>query len=146
MMIDGVFGRTSQILEKSMSLRMVRQGLIASNIANAETPNYRALDVDFKTTMSKLIEKAERSEMELARTDDRHFTVEGQPEAPEASRERVVFAAADSPSIGNDSNSASLEVEMARLQSNTTLYAATAKLLMQKLNGIKGIIDSVSRF
>ena len=57
MIIDGLFGSNTTLLEKSMSLRTARHGLLASNIANAETPNYRAVDIDFKGTMENYLQK-----------------------------------------------------------------------------------------
>ena len=37
--------------QDSTNLRAHRQQLIASNIANADTPGYKARDIDFKTTL-----------------------------------------------------------------------------------------------
>jgi flagellar basal-body rod protein FlgB len=150
-MIDAIFGDTVRVLEKSMSLRMMRQGLLASNIANVETPNYRALDIDFQATMAKLLEKTEKTQtfspLELQQTDPRHFDPQGVSGAEkERTREHIVFQASDSPAIGNDNNSVSLETELAKSQQNSLLYSVTTQLLAKKLKGLTGIVDSVSRF
>ena len=147
-MIDAIFDNTTQILEKSLSLRMVRQGLIASNIANAETPNYRAVDIDFAATMAQLLNRAQPAEpppLELKRDDPRHFSIVGARSA-DTQPGRIRFIANDAPSILNDSNSVSLETELARLHWNATLYSVTAQLLSHKLSGIANILESTSRY
>ena len=146
-MIEKLFGRTEQLLEKAMSLRMIRQGFIASNIANAETPGYRAIDVDFKATMAQLVDKMDRAEaaqLELVQTDPKHLDAAGEP-AGTQDGERILFAAADDMSIGNDSNSVNREQELARLQMNTTEYMALLQILTKELSGLQGVIESSSK-
>ena len=46
---------TSSNLEKYMTLVSVRQRLVASNIANADTPGYKAKDIDFDSAMQSAI-------------------------------------------------------------------------------------------
>jgi len=53
-MFDAVAGS----LEKYMTLLSVRQKLVASNIANADTPGYRTRDIDFQSEFQSLIESA----------------------------------------------------------------------------------------
>lgn len=43
------------IYSKAMDLRVKRQDVIASNIANADTPGFKARDIDFKSEMAKAI-------------------------------------------------------------------------------------------
>ena len=42
--------------ESALSLRAQRQELLASNIANADTPNYKARDIDFGTALASALE------------------------------------------------------------------------------------------
>ncbi len=147
-MIESIFGGTTQVLEKAMGLRMMRMGLLASNIANAETPNYRAVDIDFKATMANLLDEMREPKaplLELERPHPKHFSNDILENLEIPSR-RIVFAAGDSFSIGNESNSVNLAVQLGRLEQNTLQYTALTKLLGKKLAGIKNIIESTSRF
>ena len=45
--IDNLFG----IHEQAISLRSARSELLAANIANSDTPNYKAKDIDFKSAV-----------------------------------------------------------------------------------------------
>src|SRR5258708_6251986 len=51
-MFNGVAGN----IERYMSLLDARQKLVASNIANADTPGYRTRDIDFQTEFQSLVE------------------------------------------------------------------------------------------
>lgn len=131
-----------------MDLRMMRMGLLASNIANAETPNYRAVDIDFKATMANLLDEMRTGApplLDLERSDPRHFTNDILENGNISSR-RIVFAAGDSASIGNDSNSVNLERQVGRLKQNAIQFKALSMLLGKKLGDIKNIIESTSRF
>ena len=47
--LNGIFG----VHEKAMVLRQRRLALLGQNIANADTPHYKAKDIDFKKIMAK---------------------------------------------------------------------------------------------
>src|SRR4030095_3115205 len=59
-MFDAVAGS----LEKYMTLLSARQKLVASNIANADTPGYRTRDIDFQSEFQSMIEPAGPSVIE----------------------------------------------------------------------------------
>ena len=48
-----IFDRTIGLLERAMDLRGTRQRIIASNVANEETPGYRAKEFDLRTPCHK---------------------------------------------------------------------------------------------
>jgi flagellar basal-body rod protein FlgB len=56
-MLDGVTGQ----LERYMDLLVARQKLVASNVANADTPGYQTLDVDFQSELSDAASGAPRA-------------------------------------------------------------------------------------
>jgi len=47
------------VLQTALRIRSQRQELLASNIANADTPQYKAKDIDFKSAMQSAIQQAE---------------------------------------------------------------------------------------
>ncbi|MBC3860677.1 flagellar basal body rod protein FlgB [Undibacterium jejuense] len=63
-----------QFQQTALSVRGLRQQLLASNIANADTPNYKARDIDFNEVLkSKLQVNAHQSATALAKTSDQHL-------------------------------------------------------------------------
>ena len=148
MAIEAIFGRTFQVLDKSMALRMMRQGLVASNIANADTPRFRALDVDFQATMANALEaldESQRDKMDLFRGDARHFSLDGASQVESRARREIVFAPADESFVGNDSNSVGLETELGKLKENALLYAAMSQILGRKFGSLARVIESSSK-
>ena len=151
-MIKAIFGGTTRVLEQSIQLRMMRQGMLAANIANAETANYRAVDVDFRATMANLIGRERQVRqaepvLELQRADSRHFSFDPlEREIGEEESSPIVFAAGDAPAIGSDNNTVALEQQMARMQMNATMHALLTRLYSKRVNGIKNLLESTSRY
>ncbi len=64
--------------QTALSVRGMRQQLLASNIANADTPNYKARDIDFNEVLkSKLQLNASPSSTPLAKTSASHMDPSG---------------------------------------------------------------------
>lgn len=61
----------------ALNLRSYRQELLASNIANADTPHYKARDIDFKSALGNAMSGRTQGSLALARTSGKHI---GSPE------------------------------------------------------------------
>ena len=59
-----------EIHSAALSLRGKKNEIIASNIANAATPNYKARDLDFNAEMSRHLKSGN-----LTTTNDKHFSL-----------------------------------------------------------------------
>ena len=64
--MNRIHGAAIPQIEQAMRFRLVRQGALASNVANADTPSYRRVDVSFDQTL-------ERASNAMKSTDPRHF-------------------------------------------------------------------------
>ena len=71
--------KSFDILEKSLHYRKIRQDMIASNIANADTPYYRPKDIRFEETLEEEVNKKfnipNPLKLELARSEPEHMKV-----------------------------------------------------------------------
>jgi flagellar basal-body rod protein FlgB len=65
-MIDKLLGGSLADLERAMQLRVTRQAALASNVAHADTPGYRRVDVEFLPALEQAAES-------LARTSPEHI-------------------------------------------------------------------------
>lgn len=126
---------TMRLLERALDLRAERHALIASNIANAETPHYQATDIEFEGALKEVMSR--RNLPASGRTHPRHLPVHAEEQL--AITSNVVFR--KPASVGNDRNSVDLDAEMAHLAQNNLLYNATAQLLSRKFAGIRLAID-----
>ena len=128
--------KTMKALEASLKYRQLRQELHASNIANAETPGYKAKKVDFEAALARALDTDDQLKMNTS--DSKHFNVGGggfnnlQPEIYEDANGIV------SP----DGNNVDRDQEMAEMAENKIMYDATVQLINKKMGLLKYAIGS----
>jgi len=61
----------------ALNLRTYRQELLASNIANADTPNYKARDFDFKAALANSLGAASTGDVQMSKTAAGHLEATG---------------------------------------------------------------------
>ncbi|WP_447972066.1 flagellar basal body rod protein FlgB [Nitrospira sp. Kam-Ns4a] len=122
-----LFDRTILLLERALDLRAARHQVIASNIANEETPGYRAKELPFREALAAAVrgEPAGR----LLATHPRHFLLGRGGSGSVGARLTDASAGAS----GLDANTVNLEVEMAKLTDNVMQYNAAAAVVAMRL-------------
>ena len=108
---------TVKLLEYVLSYRNQRHDVIAANLANANTPGYRAFDLELDEAASTASRR-----VEPLRTDPRHL---GAPSTQESVGVQPV--ASEAPAR-LDGNNVSLEDELLKLLENRTLYQTAFEL------------------
>ncbi len=106
---------TSDVLKRVTSFHNVRQATIASNIANANTPGYRAFDLI-------LSDRVSAGRLEPKRTNPLHMGLDGQLDRIGAEIERSRRPA------GLDGNNVSIEEETLKMTHNRLMYTAAVEL------------------
>ena len=113
--LDNVFGLSSQALD----VWQRRSEVIASNIANADTPNYQARDVDFRQALQQA--SGESSNLELSTPSPGQINPAGQ------STEQLAYRVPLQPSM--DGNTVDTQVEQASFASNMVHYQASLSFI-----------------
>lgn len=68
------FGKTVDILQRTMDVNLIRREVIANNIANAETPNFKRTDVNFEASLSRALASENEPEgLEAKMSSPRHI-------------------------------------------------------------------------
>ncbi len=125
---DKLFGQTIAVGAQALNLRMAKQGLIQSNIANIETPGYNQQDFSFRDAMRS----AMRDQGQLARTNSKHIAID-----PLDTSESISFSGEKRP--------VDLDEEMLDLSQNQLMYRATAKIISKRFDSLKYAIDEGGR-
>jgi len=74
MFTNNSFGKTVDILQRTMDVSMIRREVIANNIANAETPNFKRSDVNFEASLGRaLATEKEPQGLEAKMSSARHI-------------------------------------------------------------------------
>jgi len=106
-------------MQRALTLRSARQELLSQNLANAATPNYQAVDLDFEASMRAA---EQRPAAPMAATDAHHLAV-----AQERGNAPVEMMTT-STGAGLDGNTVDVEEAMGTMAENTVLYGATAQI------------------
>ena len=132
---NGLFRGTIPLLNKAMDLRTTRHGLITSNIANLDTPHYKAFDLMVESEMEKVAGKGEK--MNLHRTDSGHLT----PGPPRSEGIPGLVQLEGQPFNSAEGNTVDIDRTMSDLAENSLKYNATARILSKKFQGMKSVIQ-----
>ncbi len=124
-MIDGI-DNSLRFQSAALQLRAQRQEVLAANIANADTPNYKAVDFDF----AKALERATAND-----------SAPGPRVARAAGPAEVVLAPRAS-QAGLDGNSVDMDVERNRFVDNAIRYEAALKFLNGKIRALLSAMQS----
>ena len=108
----------------ALGLRNKKNEIIASNIANAATPNYKARDLDFNSEMSRHLKTGN-----LTTTNKKHFSL-----MRPVSHKGVSFREPLQQSL--DGNTVELAVEQMEFSENSIRYSTTLSFLNSKISGL----------
>jgi len=129
------FDHNMRLLGKVLDLRSKKAEVIASNIANAETPGYSANRFDFEEDLAQAV--GENQGLRLTTSHRDHIPL--QPLRLEDVSGKLVTTV-DKTGIG-DKNSVKVNQEMLDLSENQLLYETAAQLLKKKLGQISYAIS-----
>lgn len=97
------FVKSVDVLHRAISAGTVRRSVIANNIANADTPNFKRTTVNFESELKRVLEsETRRPALELARTDPAHFSNHREQDYRDVQIRRVVDYASVSNNNGNN--------------------------------------------
>jgi len=136
MPVDGLFSTTVTVLGKSIDLRARNQALIASNVANAETPNYTPKALSFENELQGALKSGSKSIQVPAHA--RHFPLKGASHRIQDVTGTIRETPAKTP--GKDGNAVEIEAEMSRMTENQIMYNASVQILTKKFDGIKSAL------
>ncbi len=122
--LDNVLG----LHEQAVKLRSKRTEMIAANIANADTPGYKARDFDFQRALSDARVGAGVKASQMSVTNSKHLSGEG------SMGFEVMYSTPLQPSI--DGNTVDLHQEKAKFTENTMRHQASLTFLDRKLQGL----------
>lgn len=115
----------------ALRLRSERQRVLSANIANADTPGYKAQDFDFRRALGDALSGA--SGVTATRVHPRHIPVGPLPGSPD-----LQYRIGSQPSI--DGNSVEMDAERAQFADNAIRYEATLRMLNGQIKSMMSAI------
>lgn len=124
------------VYSQAMNLRTQRHQVLASNIANADTPNYKARDFSFENAMHNAM--AGRSDtIALATTTGAHLPGSSLSGAASLQYRKETQSAVDG-------NTVDMDVERSQISENAIQYQIVSQLISEKFKGMRSALASTS--
>lgn len=113
---------------KALAVRSRRAEMLASNIANADTPGYKARDIDFRSVLSQA-----QSSSKLKTTHPNHIAG-----ATADAAMQTLYRVPNQPSL--DGNTVDAQLEKSAFAENALRYQASLEFLSGKFKGMKAAL------
>ncbi|MCD6197228.1 MAG: flagellar basal body rod protein FlgB [Deltaproteobacteria bacterium] len=120
--MDILFNKTIEMLSVILDFRSERNKVIASNIANIDTPGYKPKELVFKKQLENFIDNG--TEVTMTKTDKRHLS-------EQSSHTFEVIKSEEAVKIDN---------EMEKLAENNLMYNLTVELMARKFKGLDSVL------
>lgn len=128
--------------QQALSLRQARHEVLAANIANADTPNYKARDIDFASELKKAAASAEQAGQQgglaLERTSTRHLSGQG-PAWGSGQQADLLYRIPDQPSL--DGNTVDMDRERSAFADNAVRYRVGLSMINSRIQGLKSAMQ-----
>ncbi|MCK4707767.1 MAG: flagellar basal body rod protein FlgB [Gammaproteobacteria bacterium] len=118
------FDKALGVHQQALFVRQQRTEVLATNIANADTPGYKAKEIDFRSVLNN----ASLQNTSIARTHSGHINTSSQTSAYEQ------YRVSEQPSL--DGNSVDIQQEKAAVADNAVRYQATITFLSRRFSGM----------
>lgn len=134
--IGGIFNLSDKLQFENLNHRLRRNQVINGNIANAETPGFRAIGYDFEDQLQAVADLNGSSKMAVS--DPRHI-IHSFASADGNIRPDVYVRPTET--IGNDGNTVDIDKEMGDLAKNEILYRSAVETINRKIGMLRYAIN-----
>ena len=132
--------RAHGIIDQALDYRAARQDMIASNIANADTPYYKPRDVSFTDALiaqKNKIFNDDSSKLALAQTDNGHIPLQN-----EQTSSKATLFYRDGHMARNDGNSVDIDVETTEMSKNSIMFNALIASRKKSAGIFRSVIEA----
>jgi flagellar basal-body rod protein FlgB len=120
--MDKLFGKTVGMLSSMLDYQSKRHKLIASNIANIDTPGYRSKDLTFQCRFTEQMEN--KNNVKMVRTHKGHLSNTGRGEFD----------------VVNSGEKVNIDKQMVKLAENNLMYNLSVELLARKFKSLTTVL------
>jgi flagellar basal-body rod protein FlgB len=128
--------------ETALSLRAQRQEVLASNIANADTPNYKARDIDFSNALNSAMSKGGAGGGAMSTTSGAHFQAGAADGKTLADGTPVLYRVPSQGAV--DGNTVEMDAERTQFADNGLRYEAGITMINHQIRSLMAAIQGGS--
>jgi flagellar basal-body rod protein FlgB len=137
MFVQDTFRQSIDVLQRAMGVSSLRREVIADNLANSDTPNFKRRTVNFETMLKRALESEKIQAFPAAMNDDRHIPfhrpIDYRTVAPRTTLDYLS-------SSKNNGNNVDVEQEMMNSMHNQLMYTLMAQTVNHHFNQINLVL------
>jgi flagellar basal-body rod protein FlgB len=137
MMFSGAFGRNLDMLTREMEVQTLRRNVIANNIANANTPNFKRSDVNFESQLKRALDSEIPSSFQEKLTDPRHIPFGQVMDWRQVQPRRVLDYLTEAK---NNGNNVDIEQEGMDSLNNQLVYTTLAQVISSEFQRVNIVL------
>jgi flagellar basal-body rod protein FlgB len=136
--------KAKPLMEEALNARAQRQDIISGNIANIDTPFYKARDIDFESALIEktkdMYNKSDVKELKMAQTDEKHMSA-----YKSSDNAKSTIFLRDGHMARNDGNTVDLDVETTELSKNSVMFTALTAALKKNGQIFRSVLDASAK-
>lgn len=122
--------------QEALNLRARRQEVLSTNIAHADTPNFKARDFDFSSALTQAVDRGRQAQsLSMAGTSSRHIAGQAQT----GTEAELMYRTPNQSSI--DGNTVEMDVERVNFADNAMRYEANLTVLSSRIKSLLSAIQ-----
>jgi flagellar basal-body rod protein FlgB len=139
MFFTGSFGKNVDILWRTLNASTIRNNVIANNIANSDTPNFKRSDVNFESQLKRALdsEQNKKNAFPAYLTDQKHIPFYSTMDYREVKPLQVLDYLTTSK---NNGNNVDIEAESMTLLENQLLYQTLSQVVAGKFARVQSVL------
>jgi flagellar basal-body rod protein FlgB len=136
-MFGGLFGKNLEILTREMDVSVLRGNVIANNVANADTPNFKRSVVNFEAQLKRALDSEKAEAFPQYLTDRRHIVFQKPMDWRDVSPRRVLDYLTEAK---NNGNNVDIEEEGMNALNNQLLYTTLAQVISSEFQRVNIVL------
>ena len=131
MFLNNSFGKTLDIVHRTMDVSLLRRSVISDNIANADTPNFKRSVINFESELKRALDTQDNTGLAATLTDRRHIPFHRQMSYRDVGPRRILDYLS---TTDNNGNNVDIEEESMALLQNQLNYEIMTRMVTNQFN------------
>jgi flagellar basal-body rod protein FlgB len=137
MIFAGSFGKNLEIMTRELDVAALRQSVIANNVANADTPNFKRSVVNFESQLRRALDSEREPRFPQAITDPRDIPFDKPLDWRQVKPRRILDYLTESK---NNGNNVDIEEEGTNALTNQLLYTTLVQAVTSEIQGVNIVL------
>jgi flagellar basal-body rod protein FlgB len=137
MFFTGSFSRAIDMLNNTMDVSLLRRNVMANNIANSDTPNFKRTDVNFEAELKRALDSEKTSSFPARLTRENHISFHRPQNWRDVKPRRVLDYLT---TAKNNGNNVDPEAEMMGLLQNQLMYQTMSQVVNSEFNKVNLVL------